>query len=68
MKISELREYSSREATTVHPREVAADFIPNAVATQALTRQRCVNGVALSEVTPARERSRGLGELVQVVY
>lgn len=68
MRISELREYSQRDTSSVpQAREVASDYVPNAAATQALTR-RSYGGLAFTESTPRRapERVR-LGELVQVV-
>ena len=70
MRISELREYSTRDISTVdRPAEVAADYVPNAAAAQALTRRNYTNGLALTETATPRvaTRLRGLGELVQVV-
>ena len=70
MKISELREYTQRDATnTPAAREMAADYVPNAAASQALTRRSYGHGLALTETSPRRERLRvhALGELVQVV-
>jgi hypothetical protein len=70
MRISELREYSTRDVSSVtSAREVAADYVPNAAAAQALTRRNYTNGLALTETGPQRlrERIHALGELVQVV-
>jgi len=70
MRISELREYSTRDVSSVpSPREVSADYVPNAAAAQALTRRSYTNGLALTETSTQRVATqlRGLGELVQVV-
>lgn len=72
MRISELREYSQRDIRQApRAREVAADYVPAAAATNALTRRSYANGLAMTETrtrTPERTSLGGLGELVQVVF
>lgn len=74
MRISELREYSQRDAARAPAaRQVSSALVPTAAAAAALTRRSYTNGLAMTETGPTRNENNrwnglnGLGELVQVV-
>lgn len=62
-ELTELRDYSQRVAAGQKAREISSSVVPETAAREALTRR---GGLSITE-TGGQPRTRGLGELVQVV-